>query len=348
MKGTLVLDSELRLTETGRLECNRVAPRHSTLLVVRGMSLMTEMRLGLCCREVAFNQDLKAFVSKAGIIRFPEISCAVADIWSGADGSNRPRLQANRPPGRHRRRLQRFIVPVYPQRPVVRAEVISEVLHRIQLRRVRHELDQAYVAWHHQARAGVVARPVPHQHRMDSDGPLLRELLQEWVDHSGVQDRRDQPRGRPGADADRCEHIEISLLSLPHAPRPRSPSGPDPAERPLLSEAGLVLEPDLHVLVGMGLLDGLDLIDDDLLEDRLQLLIRVLVLGPGHQAAEAVAMEQVVDGLEAQEYAEFTLKDAPEVGAVERADAVLGGGPGLESLAKAGQTGPYSRGGRPG
>ena len=105
--------------------------------------------------------------------------------------------------------------------------------------------------------------------------------------------------------------------------------------RPLLTEAGLVLEPDLHVLVGMGLGDGLDLVDDDLLEDRLQFLVGVLVLGPGHQAAEAVAMEQVVDGLELEGHAELVLKDASQVGSVEGADAVLGRGPGLQPLPKA-------------
>jgi hypothetical protein len=48
-----------------------------------------------------------------------------------------------------------------------------------------------------------------------------------------------------------------------------------------LAEAGLILEPDLDDLLGMGLGDGLNLIDDDLLEDRLQFLVGVLVLGAG-------------------------------------------------------------------
>ena len=154
----------------------------------------------------------------------------------------------------------------------------------------------------------------------------------------------DQPRGRPGADADRRQHVQVAVLGLPHAARPRPLAGPDPGERPLLAEAGLVLEPDLDLLLGVGLPDGLDLLDDDLLEDRLQLLVGVLVLGPGHQAAEAEAMQQVVDGLEAQEHAELPLEDAAEVGAVEGADAVLGRGAGLEPLAEAGQFRPGQAG----
>jgi hypothetical protein len=130
---------------------------------------------------------------------------------------------------------------------------------------------------------------------------------------------------------------ERGILALPDAARPRAPAGPDAGQRPLPAEAGLVLEPDPNVLVGMGLPDGLDLVDDDLLEDRLQPRVGVLVLGAGHEAAEAVAMEQVVDGLELEAHAELVCADAPEVGAVGGADAVLGRGPGLQPLREASQ-----------
>jgi type I restriction enzyme S subunit len=67
MHERIVYDSELRLTDAGRESVRRLAPRHATLLVVRGMSLMTEVRIGWCAREVAFNQDLRAFVAKEGV-----------------------------------------------------------------------------------------------------------------------------------------------------------------------------------------------------------------------------------------------------------------------------------------
>src|ERR1700733_11531757 len=127
---------------------------------------------------------------------------------------------------------------------------------------------------------------------------------------------------------------------MQHDTRPRSPPGPDAGQRPLLSEAGLVLEPDLNVLVGMGLLDGLDLVDDDLLEDGLQLFVGVLMLGAGHEAAEAVSMEQVVDGLELEDHAELAFEDEPQVVPREGADAVLGRGPGLQPLAEPVQSRP--------
>ncbi len=66
MHDAIVVDSELRLTEAGRAAVRRTAPRHATLMVVRGMSLMTEVRIAWCAREVAFNQDLRAFVARDG------------------------------------------------------------------------------------------------------------------------------------------------------------------------------------------------------------------------------------------------------------------------------------------
>ena len=56
---------------------------------------------------------------------------------------------------------------------------------------------------------------------------------------------------------------------------------------------------------------------------------------PRHQRAEPEAMQEVVDGLLAQVDAELGGEDAADVGAVEGADAVLGGRPGLDPLPKA-------------
>ncbi len=67
MHGRIISDSELRLTDAGRDSVRRIAPRHATLMVIRGMSLMTEVRIGWCTREVAFNQDLRAFIAREGV-----------------------------------------------------------------------------------------------------------------------------------------------------------------------------------------------------------------------------------------------------------------------------------------
>jgi hypothetical protein len=56
---------------------------------------------------------------------------------------------------------------------------------------------------------------------------------------------------------------------LMHGPRPRPLRCPDSRDRPLLAEAGLILEVQADLLVGMGRFKRLDLIGDDLLRDRL-------------------------------------------------------------------------------
>src|SRR5208282_826795 len=121
---------------------------------------------------------------------------------------------------------------------------------------------------------------------------------------------------------------------LPHRTRSRPPPRPDPCDRPLLAEAGFILEIGMNLLLGMRRGDGVDLLDDDLLEEFLDLGVGLLMLGPGHQAAVIEAMQQVIDRLPAQAHAEFLLQDAAQVLAAEGADAILGGGPGLEAVSE--------------
>lgn len=68
LKDFLVWDSERRVTEEGLANGTRLAPREATLIVVRGMSLKNELRMGLAARPVAFGQDCKALVAKEGLI----------------------------------------------------------------------------------------------------------------------------------------------------------------------------------------------------------------------------------------------------------------------------------------
>ena len=133
----------------------------------------------------------------ASIIRFPAISCAPGDISRIADGLDRFCVFADRTQTPDRLLLQRVVIPVQAVRPVMRTQVMPQVLHRIELRRVRRQLDQAHIAGHHHILTGVEARPVPDQHRMHPGGQLARELLQEQVDDLGVQRGHDHRRHRP-------------------------------------------------------------------------------------------------------------------------------------------------------
>ena len=280
----------------------------------------------------AIGVDMSVSPDEDHLIRFPVISCAPSDIWSIADSLDRLRVFADSTQTPDRLLLQLVVIPVRAVRPVMRTQVMPQVLHRIQLRRVRRQLDQAHIARHHQIQTGVEARPVPDQHRMHPGGQLPRELLQEQVHYLGVQCGHDQRRHRPCGGADGCQHVERGESRLPHRTRSRTPPRPDPRDRPLLAEAGFILKRGTNLLLGMRLGEGVDRLDDDLLEELLDLGVGLLVLGPGHQAAVVEAMQQVIDRLTAQGHAEFLLQDAAQVLAPEGADAVLGLGPGLEAL----------------
>ncbi|MER6017668.1 restriction endonuclease subunit S [Streptomyces anulatus] len=67
LKTPWIRDSDRRVTELGAENGTRIAARHTILFVVRGMSLMTEFRVGITQREVAFGQDCKALVAAPGV-----------------------------------------------------------------------------------------------------------------------------------------------------------------------------------------------------------------------------------------------------------------------------------------
>lgn len=62
LKSFYVLDSDRRLTDAGASAATNIVPSGSLLLVVRGMSLKTELRFGLAQRAMAFGQDCKAIL----------------------------------------------------------------------------------------------------------------------------------------------------------------------------------------------------------------------------------------------------------------------------------------------
>lgn len=64
MTSVHVFDSEDRVTPFAIGNGTRIAPNGSTLLMVRGMGLHQGVRISQARRDVAFNQDVKAFVPK--------------------------------------------------------------------------------------------------------------------------------------------------------------------------------------------------------------------------------------------------------------------------------------------
>jgi type I restriction enzyme, S subunit len=59
--------SDRCITAVGAANGTRLVPTGTTIIIVRGMSLMSEFRLGITKREVAFGQDCKALIPKEGV-----------------------------------------------------------------------------------------------------------------------------------------------------------------------------------------------------------------------------------------------------------------------------------------
>lgn len=68
LKGSRIGGSDQHLTAAGLRAGSNLAPKGATLVLVRGMALHRETRIGLAQLPVSFNQDVKALVPKAGIL----------------------------------------------------------------------------------------------------------------------------------------------------------------------------------------------------------------------------------------------------------------------------------------
>jgi type I restriction enzyme S subunit len=81
LKRSRIEDSDQHLTEEGLRSGSRLAPRGATLVLVRGMALHRETRIGLATRPVSFNQDVKALVPNPGLL--PEFLLYALQARSG-------------------------------------------------------------------------------------------------------------------------------------------------------------------------------------------------------------------------------------------------------------------------
>ncbi len=68
LRRSRVHDSDQHLTEAGVRAGSKLAPTGATLVLVRGMALHRETRMGMATRPVSFNQDVKALIPKPGIV----------------------------------------------------------------------------------------------------------------------------------------------------------------------------------------------------------------------------------------------------------------------------------------
>lgn len=119
LKDFFIWSSDRRLTDAGR-EQARVVTSGTVLLVVRGMSLKTELRLGVAQTDVAFGQDCKAIIPDG--IGAATLACALLTYREALlelvdeAGHGTGRLQTDR--------LERFEIAL-PRNPRVDDELQS-------------------------------------------------------------------------------------------------------------------------------------------------------------------------------------------------------------------------------
>lgn len=68
LKKTRIHDSDQRITDSAIRAGSKLAPQGATLVLVRGMALKHEVRVGTAMRPVSFNQDVKALIPKPGLL----------------------------------------------------------------------------------------------------------------------------------------------------------------------------------------------------------------------------------------------------------------------------------------
>jgi len=67
MKQARIRDSEDHISPEGLADGSRIAPKGATLVLVRGMTLISDVPICVVERDAAFNQDVKAIVARSGI-----------------------------------------------------------------------------------------------------------------------------------------------------------------------------------------------------------------------------------------------------------------------------------------
>jgi hypothetical protein len=135
---------------------------------------------------------------------------------------------------------------------VVAAEVVPEVLDRVEFGGRRREGDEGDGRGRAEGLGRVVSGVVPDQRDVGAGGDGGGELVEEGLDDGGVEPLADEALGPTGGRADGGQDVEAFEPALLRGGRPGPGVGPDGGQRPLLAEPGLVLEPDLDGFAGVG------------------------------------------------------------------------------------------------
>jgi hypothetical protein len=124
------------------------------------------------------------------------------------------------------------------------AEILPDVLDRVQFGRTGRQEDRCDVFGHVELVRRVPSGPVEEQNGVGALGDIARDFVEVELHHVGVG--IGQREGRPDAAgrADRAEQIGVVIALVGGLAGPRSAPRPLPNLAVLLADAGLVLKPD--------------------------------------------------------------------------------------------------------
>ena len=179
------------------------------------------------------------------------IDLALVEVGGSADGLDPFGIETGLLPCVAGRLAQVVVVVVGAVGPVVATEVVPEVFDGVEFGASRRQRDQRQVLRRLELAAGVEAGLIPEHHHVHIGIDLVGELFKEGVDGLGVECGGEQADGLAGLGTGGAQDVEVLVAGLFDRRRTRTSSGPLAAQRALLAEAGLVLEPELDPLAGM-------------------------------------------------------------------------------------------------
>ena len=138
----------------------------------------------------------------------------------------------------------RIVVFEHGVREPVLAQILPDVLDRVQLRGAGRQEDRRDVFGHVELAGRVPSGPVEQQNGVGALGDVARDLVEMKLHHVGVGVRQRQRCSDAPGWTDRAEQIGVVVALVGGLPGPRSASGPLPNLAVLLADAGLILEPD--------------------------------------------------------------------------------------------------------
>jgi hypothetical protein len=129
----------------------------------------------------------------------------------------------------------------------VLAQILPDVLDRVQFRRAGRQEDQRHVLGNIELRGGVPAGPVEQQNGVGAPCDMPADLVEMKLHGFGVGEGQRQRCSDATRRADGAEQVGALVALVGRLARPRAPSGPLADDTVLLPDAGFILEPDLDL-----------------------------------------------------------------------------------------------------